>query len=274
RPAAPVSVPDPTARVAGAEASLAAAELRIVALEQSLADAEARATAALSSAADAESRAHALAASLTEVDHHRRQLQRAADSAAGVPPTATLRACLEHRGLLGDDEMASALRAILDGHRVAELLRIEVADPEKVEELLWERILLLAEDEPPPPGVVAVRVPTERSEGRQSSANKAAMSRFSTACLVRNRKRIVIVGGSPAYHRTLREGLDPRLDVRLIPGNRRGRVPNVPSADLVILWASTILDHSVSAQFPEGVVIPHRSVARMLNAATEWIESH
>ncbi|MFN7146283.1 MAG: hypothetical protein ACK4YP_21095, partial [Myxococcota bacterium] len=73
--------------------------------------------------------------------------------------------------------------------------------------------------------------------------------------------------------RTLREGLDPRLEVRLIPGNRRGNVPHVPGADLVILWASTILDHSVSAQFPEGVVIPHRGIARMLGAATDWIES-
>jgi hypothetical protein len=61
--------------------------------------------------------------------------------------------------------------------------------------------------------------------------------------------------------------------VRLIPGDRRGRIPAVPGADLVVLWASTILDHSVSAHFPEGVVIPHRGIARMLGAATEWIEA-
>ncbi|MES2641789.1 MAG: hypothetical protein V4850_20010 [Myxococcota bacterium] len=264
--------PDPAERAAVAEARLVDEQARVKALEVRLADAEARIEAALTREADLLGRAETLASSLEEVDSHRRQLQRDAGAVVEPPETATLGACFERRGLLGEDEIASALRALLDGHRAAELLRIRVAEPDRLEELLWERILLLGEDEPPPPGVVAVRVPPERSEGRQSSANRAAMSRFSTACLVHNIKCIVIVGGSPAYHRTLRDGLDPRLDVRLIPGNRRGRVPPVPTADIVILWASTILDHSVSAQFPQGVVIPHRSVARMLGAATEWIE--
>jgi hypothetical protein len=274
KPAAPAAAraPDPAERIAAAEARLVEEQARVKALEVRLSDAEARIEAALTREADLLVRAETLATSLEEVDSHRRQLQRDAGAVPEPTETATLGACFERRGLLGEDEIASALRALLDGHRAAELLRIRVAEPDRLEELLWERILLLGEDEPPPPGVVAVRVPPERSEGRQSSANRAAMSRFSTACLVHNVKCIVIVGGSPAYHRTLRDGLDPRLDVRLIPGNRRGRVPPVPTADIVILWASTILDHSVSAQFPQGVVIPHRSVARMLGAATEWIE--
>jgi hypothetical protein len=248
---------------------LDAALARVATLEAGLADALARAEAVEAELRETRERLGTLEHSFAEVDQHRRELQRAASAATASAP---LRACFERRGLLGDDEIAVAIRALLDAHRVSELARIEVADPAAVEEWLWERVLLLAEDESTPPGVVAVRVPAERSEGVSSSANRAAMSRFSTACLVRNRKRIVIVGGSPAYHRILREALDPRLDVRLIPGNRRGRLPEIPSADLVILWASTILDHSVSARFPEGVVIPHRSIARMLNAATEWIE--
>ncbi|MDP2305298.1 MAG: hypothetical protein Q8P18_04645 [Pseudomonadota bacterium] len=278
-PAANVGVPvasrapDPVERAVAAEARLAEELGRVKALEARLAEAEARNEAILAREAHLLAHAETLASSLAEVDGHRRQLQRDAGSIAEPPATAPLGACFERRGLLGEDEIASALRALLDGHRAAELLRIQVAEPDRLEELLWERILLLAEDDPTPPGVVAVRVPAERSEGRQSSANRTAMSRFSTACLVHNVKCIVIVGGSPAYHRTLRDGLDPRLDVRLIPGNRRGRVPSVPTADLVILWASTILDHSVSAQFPQGIVVPHRSVARMLGSATEWIES-
>ena len=83
---------------------------------------------------------------------------------------------------------------------------------------------------------------------------------------------IVIVGGSPPYHRQLREGLDGRLRLRLIPGDRRGQLVEYPSADLVLLWVSTILDHRVSAHYPKGVVIPHRGIARMLMAAADHIE--
>lgn len=188
------------------------------------------------------------------------------------PAPSTIRAACERRGLLSDDEIAAALRALLDAHRVSELARLALAQPEALDELLWERVLLLAEEDAVPAGVVAVRVPPDRSEGRSASPNRSAMSRFTTACLVHNVKRVVIVGGSPAYHRLLKEGIDPRIDLRLIQGDRRGSVPQVPGADIVILWASTILDHSVSAKFPEGIVIPHRSIARMLGAATEWIE--
>jgi len=261
RPAAAAAPVGPDAALRARSADQA---VRIADLEARVAAQEARISALTEAAEAAEARATTLAAALADAEQ--------APPAAGEPTVATLRACFEQRGLLGEDEASSALRAILEARRVAELLRLQLVDPSALESFLWERVLLLSEDEPPPPGIVAVRVPAERSEGRQSSANRAAMSRFSTACLLHNIKCIVIVGGSPAYHRTIREGLDPRLDLRLVPGNRRGRIPNVPSADLVILWASTILDHSVSAQFPDGVVVPHRSVARMLGAATEWIE--
>ena len=85
-------------------------------------------------------------------------------------------------------------------------------------------------------------------------------------------KTIVIVGGSPAYHKQLREGLDSRLRLKLVPGDRRGRMAEYPSAEVVILWASTILDHAVSEHYPDGWVIPHRGIARMLNAASDRIE--
>ena len=260
-PATPALVgPDAAQRVRAADQAA-----RIATLEARIAEQATRIAELAAAAAAAETRVTALDKSLAEAEQARRT-----DDAE--PTVATLRACFEQRGLLGEDEAAAALRAILDARRAPELLRLKLVDSSALEEFLWQRVLLLSDDEAPPPGVVAVRVPPERSEGRQSSANRGAMSRFSTACLLHNIKCIVIVGGSPAYHRTLREGLDPRLDLRLVPGNRRGHIPGFPSADLVIVWASTILDHSVSAQFPEGVVVPHRSVARMLGAATEWIE--
>jgi multidrug efflux pump subunit AcrA (membrane-fusion protein) len=243
--------------------------------EARAADAERAAQVAEQRAAAAERARDELAAALAAAEDALGRAEADRDRALVAPPpgTETLRSLCERRGLLGEDEVGAVLRAFLDAHRVGELARLRLAEPDRVEELLWERVLLLAEGEEAPVGVVAVRVPPDRSEGRQASANRSAMSRFSTACLVHNVKRVVVVGGSPAYHRTLREGVDPRIDLRLVPGNRRGSVPQVPGADLVIIWASTILDHSVAGLYPDGVVIPHRGVARMLTAATEWIES-
>ncbi len=273
---APAPLPGPVdiamrVRMLDAEEQVAELRGRLEQLASNATTAQARATAAEEALAEAQVRLAAIEAAYAEVDQHRRQLQRGANEETTADP-ATWRAIFERRGLRGEDEIGAALRALLDGHRVGELIRLELSDPASAEEFLWERVMLLSEGEPVPPGVVGVRVPAERSEGPGASVNRAAMSRFSTICLLHDRRRIVILGGSPVYHRILREGLDPRLDVRLIPGNRRGRLPDIPSADLVILWASTILDHSVSAQFPEGIVVPHRSIARMLAMAAEWIQ--
>lgn len=207
-----------------------------------------------------------------DADAHRRSIQRQLSEREGGAPVP-LRDVFARRGLLGDDEASLALRALLDAHRERELLgEIQVAGADALEAYLWDRVLLLAEGEDAPPGVAVVRVPVERSEGHQSGPNRAAMARFSTACLVTNKRRIVIVGGSPAYHRVLREGIDPRIDLRLVAGNRRGRIPETQGADHVFVWASTILDHRVSERFPEAVVLPHRGIARMLAAATAYVE--
>ena len=238
-PQAPAPAPKPDPRIAEAEAL----RLRVAALEQDLA----------------------------EVDTHRRSLQRQLAEKAQPDAPVTLREALLARGLVGEDECVLALRALLDAHRVGELLDHCVAG-EPVEELVWNRLLLLAEGEDVPPGIVAVRVPPDRSEGPNSSVNRAALARFATACLLHNVRRVMIVGGSPAYHRVLRDGMDTRIDLRLVPGNRRGRLPESAGADIVLLWASTILDHSVSDHFPEGIVIPHRGIARFLGAAVDEIE--
>lgn len=205
------------------------------------------------------------------IDAHRRALQRQVSESPLIKP---LEVVLEQRGLVGKDEMALAIRGLLEAKREGQLLPLlQTTDPESLSELLLERVVLVADGEDAPEGAVAVRVGSHRSELDAPTRMKDALRRFSTACLLHNLKTIVIVGGSPVYHRVLKEGLDSRIQLRPIPGTRRGRIAAVPSADLILVWAPTILDHAVSERFPEGLMIPHRGVSRMLLFATEQIEA-
>jgi hypothetical protein len=191
----------------------------------------------------------------------------------GRPGPLSLRKVLEKRGIMGEDEGIMVLTALLQAQQGRTLLSLlSTEDPEGFREFLHEKLLLVSEGDEVPAGVVPFRVPAERSEADPPSAVRDALRRFSTACLVHNLRSIVIVGGSPAYHRVLREGLDGRLKLRLVPGDRRGRMAEYPAAEVVILWASTILDHRVSAHYPNGWIIPHRGIVRMLAAATDRIE--
>lgn len=210
------------------------------------------------------------------IDQHRRSLQQSLQQhlqqQAELSPRVALRDALMQRGLRGDDEMSLALRGLLEQHREKELFPLlETSAPEQLQKLLQHRLFLAAEEDDAPQGVAVVRVPADRSEGDPPSAIREAMARFSTVCLVNNYKRIVIVGGSPAYHKALRDGMDRRLQLRLVPGD--GRVIDVPEADITILWAATILDHRVSERFPHAIIVPVRGLVRMLLFAAERVNA-
>jgi hypothetical protein len=267
------------APLSGARAELALAE-RLQAAEAALADARAEASVLRGTVetlrSEREAALHSAARAVQayeEADAHRRSLSRElSERDAARAPTA-LRDVFERRGLRGDDEIALALRALVDARRTAELLdAVYLSDPRALEEVLWSRILLVADGEEVPAGLVPVRVPSERSEAPESSPNRAALSRFSTACLVHGARKIVIVGGSPAYHRVLREGVDRRIDLRLVDGTRRGSIPQAQAPDFVFVWAPTLLDHRVSEQFPGAIHLPVRGLSRMLAEATAYIE--
>ncbi len=267
-PAIPARAVDAAPDVALRElaASLArqldAARVRIVELEERLsAERAARADAEAAREA-AGARGQAASERLT-----------AAPSAAPVVvgQAQSLRDIATERGLLGDDELVLALRAVFDARRAGPLLDELVArDGTGLEQFFAERLVLVADGEGVAPGRVAVTVPAERSELREDSPIRKALSLFSTACLIQGKLRIVFVGGSPAYRRQLREGLDRRLDVRFVEGDQR-RIARVDGADLVIVWGGSELDHTVSAHFPDAVVIQHRGIIRMLEQAAARI---
>jgi uncharacterized small protein (DUF1192 family) len=182
----------------------------------------------------------------------------------------TVKQLLEERGLKGEDEFRQALTGLLQDKQDL-WTRLLVQEEQLFKDLLQEKLLLLAEGDELIAGQLGILVARERSEGEPASALTAAFRRFNTCCLVYNVKNIVIVGGSPAYHRRLREGLDGRLKVRLIPGDKRGLI-EPPQAELTVLWAGTILDHAVSERFSDGLLIPHRGLSRMLHMVADYIE--
>ena len=237
---------------------------RVVGLERERDEARLSALSATADAAAAAVRLEEVSARLRELEAEGRTLRDRANERA----TGELRTLLVERGLRSEAEMAAALGALLDGGRFLPLLGgLVVARRAEMIAFLEERLILLAEGEEAPAGRVAVRVPSERSEAREDGALRTALAAFSTACLVAGKRRVVFVGGSPAYRKQLREGLDRRLDLRFVEGDQ-GRIPRV-DADLVIVWGATELDHRVSAHFPGALLVPHRGIVGMLTMAAE-----
>jgi hypothetical protein len=255
--------------------------------------AEARAA---QSSADASARVQALedrvAALLAEREHLLRELHAKPVPPPPVvvappPPVAApmvgLTELLTDRGLRGDDEQAAAVRALADARRLSELSRhLSAADPAPVAELLSNRLVLHCgrEDCPVPVGVSVVRVSLARCEVCDGSDTRRSIRRFGESLLLRGVKRLTLVGGSPPYHRILKEHLDPRVELHLIPGDARHTQAQAQSehrwAQLILVWGGTLLDHSVSSHYtgddPPTLRVPHRGMARMLDLAREALD--
>ncbi len=101
--------------------------------------------------------------------------------------------------------------------------------------------------------VAALSKDCERCGG---SANKLAIDRAAEACRRRSVVRVVVVGGSPGVHKSL-VGLWPDdLELRIVPGTDRHTGPraraNLGWADVVLVWATTQLDHKVSLLYTKS----------------------
>lgn len=217
-------------------------------------------------------------AELQETDQHRRTLQRALAEAQGAPPPPPVRAraIFESRGLMGASEIDVVLRGLGEQREGGALLDLlEVSDPAALEALLEDRVALLCGDPlcAVAPGRAVLRVAPARCDVCGGSDVRRAVRRFQDAALLNGLSRVVIVGGSPQYHRQLRALVnEPRLRLNLVPGDRRRNLQQARAdeagADLVILWGATLLDHSTSELYGRGegrvLRVPHRGIARML----------
>ncbi len=106
------------------------------------------------------------------------------------------------------------------------------------------------------------------------SDNKKAVERLCATLLSRGKRRLVVVGGSPAARQALEGLVGNRLQLRLVDGvARRTRVESRADllwADLVVVWGGTQLDHKVSTlytDFNEGkvVAVHRRGIAALVD---------
>ncbi|MEZ4434407.1 MAG: hypothetical protein R3F65_18545 [bacterium] len=207
----------------------------------------------------------------------------AAEPAPAAPAAEPLRAALEATGLFGD-ELRRALRAF-------------VADDKRCDALLaqarLEDIGLVASLAPvcPDPtcrevasldGKVAVDVTATRCVICHNSDNRRAWLRMARACVRATRTKLLIVGGAEDSHAHVNQltALTPELDVSLVDGTssqtRQRARSKVRGADLVVIWSSTQLDHTVSDvykseadAFPRALRVMVREGGRGIKALAE-----
>jgi hypothetical protein len=197
-----------------------------------------------------------------------------------VPDLPTV---LSQRGLKWEVEAARLFRAVAEARRTGELVRLlEPVDAERLAGFLDERVVLLEGCDacPSAGGRAVVSVPKERCEVCAGSDIQRAARTFLDACLVNGATRVVIVGGSPKYHRQLRELVQHhRIKLTLVSGVGRRTAKQAKADqehnDLVLLWGGTLLDHSVSELYGAGparvLTVPHRGISLMLLRAAEML---
>lgn len=196
-----------------------------------------------------------------------------ARTASPATPEVSLRRLLEARGLRGDDELGAALAGFAEAHRTRELFDVlGVLDVAAAEQLLSDRVVLLAPDEEVPTGLVPVRVAPDRSEGPGAAAVRGGLNRLATALLIRGRRKLAVIGGPGALHRVLREALDVRIELRLFPTPRGGALPDVPAGAVVALWGEAAEERRLWERHPDAARVPTGGLPRLCTALVEMVE--
>ncbi len=229
-----------------------------------------------------------LVAQNAEMDAQRRGLQRKLARFEGEPvePTPPLQALLQSRGLMGQDEFRALFLALAEARQLGGLLpQLLVEDEDRARIFLDDKVVLLGDCGacPSAPGRAVLRVPTPRCEVCGGSDIRRLVRQFVDACLLSGLLKITVVGGSPKYHRQLRDLVDHhRLDLELVNGtvrrNARQARADMDNRDVIVLWGGTLLDHSISDLYDNSgrarlVRIPHRGIGGMLAQAARWLNA-
>lgn len=174
----------------------------------------------------------------------RERSETARDRAAAIPPLRgsgrSLADLLTARGLRGLDEHERAIGALASARMLGDLLgRLRVDEVELVDRFLRERLVLVAGEAPAGVGAAAVTVAPDRAEIPDAAGLTKAIARLGEALLLAGLRRLLIIGGRPAWQKLLRSGLDARLEVRFLPAAPRTRADaeqDVQRTDVVALW--------------------------------------
>ena len=121
---------------------------------------------------------------------------------------------------------------------------------------------------------VAVRSAAD-CESCHGSANRVAVERATQRLRRAGMRRVVVVGGSPGIRESLRALWPTDLELRLVDGTERHTAKEARGhlawSDLVVVWASTELNHKVSSHYTSAgagkvLVVPRRGIEALAEA--------
>ena len=147
------------------------------------------------------------------------------------------------RGLVGPDEQERALASLATTRHLRAILpALRTTDPETVERLLADRVVLSAEPTALPGAAVLV-VESERAELPPAETLGRELNAVSEQLMLLGLRRVTVVGGPARWHKLLREGIDDRIELRFRAAGVRGRADaeaDVTRTDVVVLWATAV----------------------------------
>ncbi len=110
------------------------------------------------------------------------------------------------------------------------------------------------------------------------SSDRSALARMAAAMAKAGRSRILVVGGTPAKERALRQ--ETGVEWRFVDGTAAPHERSLRSqrqwADIIVIWASTPLKHRVSRHF-EGrgddrvITVGRRGIAALAEAVIAYL---
>lgn len=125
-----------------------------------------------------------------------------------------------------------------------------------------------------------VEVASHGCEVCGGSDSARAVQQMVADLVATGRMRLLVLGGSPATRRALREAVaGAAIDVRFVEGDRPTGAKRArelaDSADVVVIWANTELDHKVSQPFATAAPSKTITVARRgIAALAEGVSRH
>lgn len=212
----------------------------------------------------------------------RRPVTRPVPEAAPPPPSApppaapapveapTVRDHLARQGLADAREAVAALEAAVASAPDALLDALAVLDPAVFERIQPVCAVVTCREYAGLVGWQVIPAGATRCAVCRGSDNRRWFRMMALRLERAGRRRLLVVGGSPDSHAALGrlERDAPKLDLRLVEGDQRLDATRaralVGGVDVVVFWASTLLDHAVSDVIKDAA----RREPRLIRAVT------
>ncbi len=112
------------------------------------------------------------------------------------------------------------------------------------------------------------------------SKDRSSLTSMASALADANVSRVLVVGGTEAKTREIREKSPPGVEWRFVDGTRskddRYFRHNRRWAEIIVIWGSTVLDHRVSSHFESKgddrvITVTRRSIGALADAVVEHL---